>query len=463
MLEILNFLSQYICFFILHVCGNGSFPKPLTEKQEREYLERSIKGDVEARNKLVEHNLRLVAHIIKKYYGTQSEQDDLVSIGTIGLIKAINTYDLNKDIKLSSYASRCIENEILMHFRSCKKSAQDISLNETIDSDKDGNPLSVQNLLDSRMQRWNGYASFHRPSGLCAIVGMESEGEITHLMALLNDICRESRRILYQPLTIGMGCVVHQIEKIAQSYSGAREAVAYGGIAGDIVYINDVEPRQKPILWLDDKMEADLNYALRFGDEDKILSCVENIVRLMETSGSCNVQPYLISILHVILQVVQKHELDEQLVFGKYADYYGVLSEVDTTERLFQWLSSICYSISACIANARKGTTKTIVQEAKRYIEENYQNSNLSLETLCDHLHMSTAYFSTVFKKEEGESYISYLTGVRMKKAAELLKTTDEKTYVIAAKVGYDEPNYFSYVFKKRYGVSPNKFRGKRG
>lgn len=330
-------------------------------------------------------------------------------------------------------------------------------------SDKDGNPLSVQNLLDSRMQEWTGYASFHRPSGLCAIVGMESKGEITHLMALLNDVCRESRRILYQPLTIGMGSVVHQIEKIAQSYSGAREAVAYGGIAGDIVYINDVEPRQKPILWLDDKMEADLNYALRFGDEDKILSCVENIVQLMETSGSCNVQPYLISILHVILQVVQKHELDEQLVFGKYADYYGVLSEVDTTERLFQWLSSICYSISACIANARKGTTKTIVQEAKRYIEENYQNSNLSLETLCDHLHMSTAYFSTVFKKEEGESYISYLTGVRMKKAAELLKTTDEKTYVIAAKVGYDEPNYFSYVFKKRYGVSPNKFRGKRG
>ena len=147
MLEILNFLSQYICFFILHVCGNGSFPKPLTEKQEREYLEKSRKGDVEARNKLVEHNLRLVAHIIKKYYGTQSEQDDLVSIGTIGLIKAINTYDLNKDIKLSSYASRCIENEILMHFRSCKKSAQDISLNETIDSDKDGNPLTLLDIM----------------------------------------------------------------------------------------------------------------------------------------------------------------------------------------------------------------------------------------------------------------------------------------------------------------------------
>ena len=147
MIELLGFLGQYICFFILHVCGGGSFPKPLTEKQEREYLEKSANGDITARNMLVEHNLRLVAHIIKKYYGTQSEQDDLVSIGTIGLIKAINTFDMNKNIKLSSYASRCIENEILMHFRNAKKSAQDISLNETIDTDKDGNPLTLLDIM----------------------------------------------------------------------------------------------------------------------------------------------------------------------------------------------------------------------------------------------------------------------------------------------------------------------------
>lgn len=147
MTDILAFLGQYVCFFILHVCSGGSFPKPLSKKQEEEYLKRSASGDVEARNKLVEHNLRLVAHIIKKYYGTQSEQDDLVSIGTIGLIKAINTYDLNKNIRLSSYASRCIENEILMHFRNCKKSAQDISLNETIDTDKDGNPLTLLDIM----------------------------------------------------------------------------------------------------------------------------------------------------------------------------------------------------------------------------------------------------------------------------------------------------------------------------
>lgn len=147
MLEFLSYLSEYIFFFVLHVMNSESFPKPLTKTQEQIYIERASHGDKEARNKLVEHNLRLVAHIIKKYYQTYSAQEDLVSIGTIGLIKAVNTYDSSKNIKLSSYASRCIENEILMHFRSMKKSAQDVSLNDTIDTDKDGNPLTLMDIL----------------------------------------------------------------------------------------------------------------------------------------------------------------------------------------------------------------------------------------------------------------------------------------------------------------------------
>ena len=140
-------LGQYVCFFILHVCSNGSFPKPLSQKEERQYLEQMKDGDNDARNKLIEHNLRLVAHIIKKYYGTKCEQDDLVSIGTIGLIKAINTFDPDKKIRLSSYASRCIENEILMHLRAVKKTERDISLNETIDTDKDGNPQTLMDIM----------------------------------------------------------------------------------------------------------------------------------------------------------------------------------------------------------------------------------------------------------------------------------------------------------------------------
>lgn len=147
MLEFINFLGQYIFTFILHICGNGKFPKPLSEEKEKEYLLKSKNGDITARNILVEHNLRLVAHIIKKYYAVNVDQDDLVSIGTIGLIKAINTFDMDKNIKLSSYASRCIENEILMHFRNLKKSSQNVSLEDAVDIDKDGNTLKLMDLL----------------------------------------------------------------------------------------------------------------------------------------------------------------------------------------------------------------------------------------------------------------------------------------------------------------------------
>lgn len=147
MLEFINFLGQYIFTFILHICGNGKFPKPLSEEKEKEYLLKCKNGDIKARNILVEHNLRLVAHIIKKYYAVNVDQDDLVSIGTIGLIKAINTFDMDKNIKLSSYASRCIENEILMHFRNLKKSSQNVSLEDAVDIDKDGNTLKLMDLL----------------------------------------------------------------------------------------------------------------------------------------------------------------------------------------------------------------------------------------------------------------------------------------------------------------------------
>lgn len=126
----------------------GSFPKPLTAQEEKMYLKKSSQGDLEARNILVERNLRLVAHILKKYYSSASDQDDLISIGTIGLIKAISTFDGSKGARLATYAGRCIQNEILMYFRSQKKSAGDISLSDYLESGSEGG-LSVMDVLAS--------------------------------------------------------------------------------------------------------------------------------------------------------------------------------------------------------------------------------------------------------------------------------------------------------------------------
>ena len=141
--QLLDFLS-HIVFLFLHVTGSGAFPKALTAAQEKKCLEEMAAGSKQARRTLIEHNLRLVAHIVKKYYiNNGNDQEDLISIGTIGLIKAIDSFDPGKGIRLSSYASKCIENEILMFFRSGKKSAQDVSINEPIDTDKDGNALTI--------------------------------------------------------------------------------------------------------------------------------------------------------------------------------------------------------------------------------------------------------------------------------------------------------------------------------
>ena len=134
--------------YSLRLSGSaGSFPKPLSEKEEREYLQRAAQGDLEARNILIERNLRLVAHIMKKYYTLSADQDDLISIGTIGLIKGISTFNEAKGTRLATYAARCVENEILMHFRAQKKSSSDVSLSEYIETDKDGDSLSLMDVV----------------------------------------------------------------------------------------------------------------------------------------------------------------------------------------------------------------------------------------------------------------------------------------------------------------------------
>ncbi len=147
----LNLLAEILgkgfLFFALHIKNTGSFPPALSSDEEKICLQKIKNGDKNAKNKIIEHNLRLVAHIVKKYSSNPDEQDDLISIGTIGLIKGINSFDESKGIKLATYASKCIENEILMYFRSKKKISQEISINEPIDSDSEGNPLTLMDII----------------------------------------------------------------------------------------------------------------------------------------------------------------------------------------------------------------------------------------------------------------------------------------------------------------------------
>jgi len=132
-----------------YITGNNLFPEPLTSEEEKIYLEKMKNNDEEARNILIERNLRLVAHVVKKYSNTKVDPDDLISIGTIGLIKGINSFNVDKGSKLSTYVSRCIDNEILMHLRSTKKLNAEVYLNEPIGKDKDDNVVTLQEVLEN--------------------------------------------------------------------------------------------------------------------------------------------------------------------------------------------------------------------------------------------------------------------------------------------------------------------------
>jgi len=135
-------------FLMLRLGSAGSFPKPLKPEEEERYVRLwAEQGDLEARNILIERNMRLVAHVMKKYYTASEDMDDLISIGTIGLIKGINTYRPDKGVKLATYASRCIENEVLMHFRAMKKTAGDVSLSDSLDVDGEGMGVSLMDML----------------------------------------------------------------------------------------------------------------------------------------------------------------------------------------------------------------------------------------------------------------------------------------------------------------------------
>ena len=146
LLSILNFITSNLSFFT-GAYSNNIFPDPLSKEDEEIYIEKMLNGDKDAWNKLIEHNLRLVAHIVKKFESNTNDVDDLIGIGTVGLIKGIDSYSKNRNVKLTTYAAKCAENEILMHFRADKKSSKNISIYDSISYDKEGNEITILDIV----------------------------------------------------------------------------------------------------------------------------------------------------------------------------------------------------------------------------------------------------------------------------------------------------------------------------
>lgn len=216
---IISAIAANFIYFILHIQNPSSFPKPLPPKQEAEMLKKMEQGDKNARAVLIERNLRLVSHIVKKYYSKTNDNEDLISIGTIGLIKAIDSYKQEKGTKLATYASRCIENEILMCFRSGKKQSNDVYLGDALEVDKDGNPLTIEDTVsspDDLAENLETKLSWEKVSRYIKNMSDEREREIIILRYGLNNKKPLTQREVAQRLNISRSYVSRIEKKVLQ-------------------------------------------------------------------------------------------------------------------------------------------------------------------------------------------------------------------------------------------------------
>lgn len=328
-------------------------------------------------------------------------------------------------------------------------------------------PISVRKLVEDHLKTYGRFTVFNSAEGITLIAAVDENNSETGLITLLEDTCKESRRMLGVSITVGVGYSCDTLQEIRRSYQTAVDALGYRAIVGcgRTIYINDVEPVNRGKLQFGAGEEAELTAAIKFGTKDQIGETLRELaVRMDDAKVHDNqYQVYMLTIVNCLIRLMQQYDLKMSGMFDSEDHYADIIKRICRRESFAEEMIPIACRMNEALNQARDNTTRKVIVEAKEYIQENYADPELSVDVLCRHLHMSPAYFSTVFKKETGQTYVNYLTEVRLQRAEELLEQTDDKTYEIAQKVGYQEQNYFSYVFKKKYGISPTKYRGTRG
>lgn len=326
---------------------------------------------------------------------------------------------------------------------------------------------SVRRQAEERLgERWRAKA-FPYLENIVLIAQLSSEGEITELTDDCDRFCKYVRHMIGAVVTVGIGQVCGNVSELSQSYNSARMAVSYRVIYGASRAINMKENVPQEVSKPGQTDDARLTYLFKMiclGSAEDIRRAVSGYLHQAGFQDR-TLKQYHVDIMEMISALYRfavNQEIAAETFPENMKELYAKLLDMDAAA-LEKWLTDISSSFHEELLDARNQSARSFITRAKEYVYNHYMDEELSLDVVCRFLGVSNSYFSTVFKKKTGNSFIGYLTDYRMDQASRLLIETNDKSYMIAKQVGYTDPNYFSYVFKRRFGVSPSRYRTEHG
>ena len=322
--------------------------------------------------------------------------------------------------------------------------------------------FSISKVVHEIFEGFTPHMIFRAYEKIVLVAHVEEQGKVQSVLKCLNEANVLGKRFLQCSFYCGVGNMANGISQVDRSYKNAVSALEYSVVSKDepVIFIQDIEsPIENDIDFSDELFIKELNLAVKMSDERKIQEETDRFFQAMERC-KMNFEEYQTRVMELCFtftKTARQYGLEE-----KYSNARYLMTEIfsmHTGEQLKRWFLEHIHYLADAVNQKRLDNNELLAQKAKEYIDTQFHRSDLSVETLCDYLHISPSHFSNIFKKVHGINFINYLTNKRIEEAMVLLKTTDYKTKVISEMVGYPESNYFSYVFKKCTNISPANFR----
>ncbi len=323
--------------------------------------------------------------------------------------------------------------------------------------------VSLKQIVTERFKDVLPVEAFVYLDTVCVLARLKSTAQHSIFINEMDKICKIAHKTLDADVCAGIGRVYGNAESIHKSFIEAKDAFHHRIFVGEnqAIFINDVEPSYPIEDYVSEKQIRHIMRQIKIGTRESLDSEIYDFIdKLKRTNINLNqLQIFYAEFVVELLRLCRGHGISAQDVGMSNVNTNEELTQMSSMDEFAARLSELSNTLREKIGSERLDSTKKFAADAKQYIADHYSESKLSVDEICSHLGVGTSYFSSVFKKEMGKSFVTYLTEVRMNEAQRLLDTTDEKSYIIAGMVGYEEPNYFSYVFKKHFGVSPSKYR----